>query len=308
MDPLAKAYLKIISENVSELQNTKNPEVKGSSQKEDEIFGDPKNKIVQKPIKGSGTDDVDDLDEPTKAPAHLQQQDGKPKAHADANYKESKNPFDVLYNKILREEGEGLEMDFSTPKPSVDGEGEGGSDLADDSSFDMSSDSSTDDDGEKVKLELDRDVAEKLIELLHTAIGDDSSDDSSDDSTDDLSDDSSDDSSDSSDDTKDSDEFAGEDDQNAPFGNVKKEAVEAEIQGHALVDQEKLTKGLTSKSNNTVKGAVPVTKKSATTPSGKKPEGKYVAHSTEPSVSSLTSKSNIDAKGVSVGKTIFDNE
>ena len=88
---------------------------------------------------------------------------------------------------------------------------------------------------------------------------------------------------------------------------VKEEAVDAEVVGHALVDSEKLNKGMNNPSNKVVKGAVPVTSKSAQSPqTGKGCDGELKPHSTEPAIKKLQSKRQ-DVGGVHVGKTLFDN-
>ena len=296
MDPLAKAYLKVITESNDDLQK-KDQKVTGSTLKVGAPFGNQESETNSKKfISKSGPEakGAETLEKAQEADSTLSvsgEVDGKAKP-LTTKY-EAANPFDALFNKIISEEGQ--MMDFST------------SDTPDNSTFEPSFDSSSEDsdefgesdvegdgEGEKVTLEIDRDLAEKLVELLSSVLGD----------------------GDGEGEESETDESGGEeyDEQSEdggeesfeggakPFG----EAVDAEEQGHALVDQEKLNHGLNSKGNIVVKGAVPVTKKTAQTPAtGKGHDGKLKAHSTEGGISKLTGKDN-KVGGVTVGKTIYD--
>jgi len=61
-----------------------------------------------------------------------------------------------------------------------------------------------------------------------------------------------------------------DDDDEDEDGDVKKEEVDAQVLGHALIDLEKLAASLTSPKNQVVKGAVPVNKGKAQVPKGVK--------------------------------------
>jgi hypothetical protein len=295
MDPLAKAYLKVITES-DDLQNTKSQKVEGSSQAEGEIFGDKKNDIVKKVQKGTGpeAEGAETLEKAEEADCNLSvggDNDGKVKKFP-SKYEESSNPFDNLFNKLISEEGE--MMDFST----------GGDDKPEDSTFEPSfgneeeSDEfgeDEDEEGDEVTFTLDRETAKKLHEVLSGVLDEAGEEDEGEDYEG----------------GEESDEFGEDEDEEEssaegakPFG----EAVEAEEEGHALVDAEKLSHGLTKKGSYTVKGAVPVTKKTAQTPAtGKGHDGKLKPHSTESGVSALQSKQQ-NVGGVKVGKTLFDND
>jgi hypothetical protein len=82
------------------------------------------------------------------------------------------------------------------------------------------------------------------------------------------------------------------------------EAIDAEYHGHALVDQEKLEKGMTKHSNMEVKGAVPVSKKKAEVVKSKKTDGTPEKMTGNPE--ELTSKSKMNVGGVTAGKSLFD--
>jgi len=292
MDPLAKAYLKIVTESSDDLQS-KDQKVKGYTPKEGEAFGDDTNAKKIQPKSGPDSKGAETPESPQEAKGNLSvgsETDGKTKP-LGKNYAESKNPFDALFNRILSEEGE--MMDFAT------------SENPEDSTFEPSMDSeeeSSEDESEQVTFTLDKELAQKLVDVLSEVLssegeeGDESTEDGGEEGEMEF--------------DSEFGEGSSDEDENSqsgalPFG----EAVDAEECGHALVDQEKLQHGLNSKGNIVVKGAVPVTKKSAQTPAtGKGHDGKLKAHSTEGGVSKLTSKSSVDVKGVKVGKTIFDND
>jgi len=297
-DPLAKAYLKVITESADDLQKTgvaKTDLTVGAA------FGHKENeKNAKNFISKSGPEETD-AEDAEEAPKELSVSGRDGSLKKDTVSYESNNPFDRLYNKILLDENLGaepFEADFSSGNPAegedssfgVSGDGDHEDFGADEDSGDMGDDG----DDDKVTISLDRETAEKLIDVLQAVLGgedEEGEDENPEDST-----------FDSSDDT---DEEEGEGEEH---GELEEESVDAEVQGHALVDQEKLQHGLNSKSNIEVKGAVPVTKKSAQTPTtGKGFDGKLKAHSTQPAVSKLTSKKN-DVGGVKVGKTIFDND
>jgi hypothetical protein len=290
MDPLANAYLKIVNESHSELQS-KDQKVKGYSPKEGEAFGDDTNAKKIQPKSGPDAKGAETPESPQEAPEKLStgKNDGKAKALPKANYGESKNPFDVLYNKILSEADI---MDFATAETPEDSTFEPS--LGDTDEF-GESEGGEEEGEEEITLTLDRSVAEQLMGMLSSALGGEEGEEEGNEM-----DFGGEESSESEDNSMEDSSQEGA----RPFG----EAVEAEEEGHALVDQEKLNKGMNSKGNMVVKGAVPVTKKSAQTPAtGKGFDGKLKPHSPEGAVSKLTSKGSKDVKGVSVGKTIFDN-
>jgi hypothetical protein len=298
-DPLANAYLKVITEATDDLQKT------GVAKTDLDIgsaFGHKENdKNSKNFISKSGPEETD-AEDAEEAPAELSVSGRDGSLKKDTVSYESKNPFDRLYNKILLDENIGaepFEADFSSGNPAEGEESSFGASEGDDhedlgSGDDDSDFSSDNEEGDKVTISIDRETAEKLVEVLNGVLGgedEEGEDEGPDDS-----------SFDSSDDT-DEEEGKGEE-----HSELEEESVDAEVQGHALVDQEKLQHGLNSKGNYTVKGAVPVTKKSAQTPStGKGFDGKLKSHSTQSAISKLTSKKN-DVGGVKVGKTLFDND
>ncbi len=276
-DPLANAYLKVIEEEALP------PSVAGETKKQvGKTFGDSESEKKAKNIEpDSATENADgEMDKAHEDTEHsTKNTDGEAKKLEKSSYN---NPFDVLYNKILQEEEA---FNFSTEDNS----------LQPDSTFDMNNtpddggleefDDETEDAGEEVTVSMDRETAQKLYDLLGGVLSSEESEDMEDDMDGEMSDD-----------------FSEEDE-------VKQEAVEAEVVGHALVDTEKLNKGMNNPSNKEVKGAVPVSNKTAETPqSGKDCDGELKELSPEPAVKKLQSKGSKNVGGVNVGKTLFDNK
>jgi hypothetical protein len=300
MDPLANAYLKIVNESVADLQNTG---VAKTDLKIGAAFGH-EDKNAKTFLKKSGPEDSEgseDVENPKEAEAHLtasKVNDGTPKKLDNS----SRNPFDSLYNKIISEEGI---MDFSTDTENPE-----------DSTFEPSEDENYDEFGEgeeseegeegeeesgdEVSFTLDRETAEKLYDVLGSILGGGS---------------------------EEGEEEEGEGEEEGEEGGFEfggSEEGEEEEEGEDESSQEgalpfgeatdikelssEKGKTLLKKSNYSVKGAVPVSKKKAVTPAtGKGFDGKLKAHSTSGAISKLQSKKQ-DVGGVKTGKFLFDNE
>jgi hypothetical protein len=282
MDPLLNAYLTVLEEG----KDAKTPSAVQQTKKQvGKPFGDKPLQQAKKP-KHCGCEDTE---KPQESDKHLSSGKNEVKPFKKNMKKESTNPFDLLYNKIINEEEE---MNFSTGDnsltPSNDYEFGNTDSQQDDDEFGETEES--EEEGEQVTFTLDKDLAEKLMEVLKAAIEGESEEEE--DFSHELGE---------SEEEEENEEGEGEEE------TQYEEAVDAEELGHALVDSEKLNKGLNGKSN-VVTGAVPVTKKSATVPpTGKGADGKLASHSTQSAVSKLTSKKQ-DVGGVKVGKTLFDNE
>lgn len=275
-DPLANAYLKVIEEETSSGIADETKKQVGKT------FGNAESDKNAKDVEpDSATENADkDMEKAKEDKEHsVESTDGEAKKLEKSSFN---NPFDLLYNKILKEEEA---FNFST----------GDNSLQPDSSFDMNSteddgleefDDETEEDGEEVTLTLDRETAQKLHDMLMNVLSpEEGEEEMGEDSEEGM------------------DEVEMEEEE-----EVKQEAVEAEVVGHALVDAEKLNKGMNNPSNKVVKGAVPVTNKTAETPNtGKDTDGELKPHSTEPAVKKLQSKKQ-DVGGVHVGKTLFDNK
>jgi hypothetical protein len=242
-----------------------------------ELEGAEKAKVSSVPKK-SGPEAVE-VENPVKGPHSEQDSDALPKTVSA----ESKNPFDLLYNKILAEEAfgdeEGDTFDFEGEI-----EGQGDSDLGD-FTDDLEAEEGTEEheEGEEEGLEAVLDHLKNAVASLEKLVG------SAEEDLDEVSDEG-------------EEELDTEDEgEEVP---VAEEAVEAEYEGHALVDQEKLEKGLNKASSHTVKGAVPVTKKKAENIKGKKADGKLEALSGNPE--DLASKAKQNVGGVTAGKGLFE--
>lgn len=285
-DPLANAYLKVIEEEALP------PNIASETKKQvGKTFGNAESEKNAKHIKPkSATENADsDMEEVEEAPDNLTSHgsSGEAKKLEKSSYN---NPFDMLYNKILKEEEA---FNFSTQS----------NQLQPDSTIDMNTPSQNDgleefDDeteeeggeegGEEVSISMDRETAQKFYDLLGGVLSSEEGEEMEE-----------------MEDGEEMEELGENEDENED--EVKQEAVEAEVVGHALVDTEKLNKGMNNPSNKEVKGAVPVTKKTAETPqSGKDCDGKLKPHPTQPAISKLQNKNN-NTGGVNVGKTLFDN-
>jgi hypothetical protein len=286
MDPLTKAYLKIITES-EDLQ--KGQKVEGETSQTGKVFGNAESEKNKAPQKKTGPECADDVETPEESPKHLTQSaetNGELKKNP-TSYGESKNPFDALYNKILNEEGE--EVSFSTGSTPEDSSFEVAEPFGGESSSE-DSDEFGEDEEEKVSLELDKETAHKLLELLQNVlVGDEEHE---------------------------GEESEGEEEAEHDFGGSEEgeESEEGENPFKEAVDMQELAGAeglsLSDKSKKEVKGAVPVTKKSAQTPStGKGHDGVAKAHSTEGGVSKHISKASNKVGSVDkVGKTLFDQE
>ena len=224
---LIKQYMSILNEDKSFTSSGVAVDNTGEHE------GAEKAKVSSVPKK-SGPEAVE-VQKPVKGPHSEQDSDALPKTVSA----ESKNPFDVLYNKIVAEEAFGDEEGDT-----FDFEGEiedhGDEDLGNfEDELGEPEGSEEHEEGEEEGLEAVLDHLKNAVATLEKLVG------SAEDDLDEVSDDEEDEF------DLDSEEDEGED---VP---VAEEAVEAEYEGHALVDQERLEKGLNKSSSQTVKGAVP---------------------------------------------------
>lgn len=296
-DPLTSAYMKVLNENAT------SGKVDGQSLKVGAPFGDASNqKNAETFYKDSGTDKVaKDVKKPVEAPAELSEDpENEPKefkAGEKLTLKDSLNPFDALYNKIISEDSfsfgsdEGVEPEDNFGGP--EGIGHGDEEMSDDEQF-------GDDDDVEDFVEDEHEDLESLVSQLKELVGkleshleghveheegEEFPEDSREESDEDM-------------------EDMEEDDE-----DLSEEAVEAEVLGHALVDQEKLEAGQTKKSVFTVKGAVPKAGSKATVEKGKKATGKPENFENKEGINKYQKQGNsYDAKGVKVGKFLFDDQ
>lgn len=279
MDPISQAYMSMLEES-----DKSSGIVASTKSQVGKIFGGESNL----PDSDCTTDNVD-LETPEEAPARLTSTgaNGNPqKLMKNKQKNESLNPFDALYNRVLNEEGE---FDFST-------ESENELEPSDEFGGEEESESEEGEEGEEesdeVTITLDRETAQKLVDLLTSVLGDGEGEDEEDQTEDEMFG--------GSDEDSMEDLDGSSEEEEDPF----KESVDSEELGHAIVKD--LDKGhLTSKKSNAVKGAVPVSKKSSSSSSIKGADGKIEKHSTDSAISKLTGKNN-NVGGVKVGKGLFD--
>lgn len=272
-------------------------------------FGDKANeKNTSSFIKGSGPDEVDGIDTAKEAPEELT-------SDVDSSLKklkEAKNPFDVLFNKIVSEEtfnfstkeGGGVQPSAFDDSSLNDDEGEDDeySDEDEDEDEDSDVDEFMDEDEGKVSLTIDKDMAEKLIELLHSAMGEDEGEDEEEQEEDEEEDDDQ--------DQGDNLNFggAGEDEDNSNDSTYPESYQEGDPKP---LNTQKAVNELTNKSSHTVKGVLGKAKKgkAQTPPVGKNAKGGMKSHSTKPAIGKLTKKANqVGGSGTPAkkGKNLFD--
>lgn len=214
--------------------------------------------------------------------------DGKPSKAKE--YKESANPFDLVYKKILAQENweaeeeaneePGSELNFSGD--SITGEGE--VDLNDDDSY------ADDEGGEEDPMKEVLSALRSAVEALEKIVGPGDEEEEPMEEEEEMEEEEGE---EEGEEGGEEGEEGGEDEN--PFGESTEEEsmedeegdeeegeeepieddVDATVLGHALIDIEKLAASLTSPKSQVVKGAVPVTKGKAQLPSkGGKPDGK----------------------------------
>jgi hypothetical protein len=110
----------------------------------------------------------------------------------------------------------------------------------------------------------------------------------------------------------DDEDSSGEEDEYSEYDDgeddepVTEEEIDAEEHGHALVDVEKLNKGMNKPANKVVKGAVPNPGGKADSGAGKGADGKLTAHSDKGE--KLQGKDNkVHGRASNVGKFALDN-
>jgi hypothetical protein len=298
IDPLTQKYLEVLNEG------TDKGTVKTSFKTGDSFEG------TKDLNKGNDPTENVDLDKPEEDKENSQdKKDGSLEKCKTSVKQESTelNPFESLYNKILSEDSFGWSMDDSENEDNT-GEVEG-LELSDDSGEDEEFDELGDEEGKEessegeVTITLDKETAEKLIDILQAAVG---SEGTEEEGEEDLF---GDEENDESEDEDEEDLFGSdeEDDEEDDEGELTKEEVDSEIVGHALVDQEKLLKGMNKPKNAVVKGVLSPKKKKAQVPStGKGFKGELNKHK-ESAGKSLQGKNN-KVSAVNVGKTLVDNK
>jgi hypothetical protein len=273
---LMKSYLSVLNENKQDsgvaADNT--GELDGA-------------KNAHKFSKDSGPDAVKDLETPEKGPHSEQAEDSMPKKVSS----ESRNPFDLLYNKILAQEAFGDEDLEETSDDAEENEEFSSEDMSDISDLE---DEMTEDEGSEEEevsgLEAVLDHLKAAVESLEAIVGSEES------------------------------EEGMEDDENMEDGEGMEDEDSEDLEGAfdldfnpSKVSQESVElkpvkknagQSLVKKTSQALKGAVAVVKKKAVPTKGVKPEGKYTKCTANPET--LTSKSKQNVGGVKVGKGLFE--
>jgi len=264
IDPLTQKYLEVLTEGKNECtvkgeKNKPGKSFEGSEKMNKDKNSTTKNAKISKPTedkRNSGQSRKGDLQK------------------AKTVVKDSVNPFEDLYNKILSEddtfgweiekdEEEGEESPFNSESPN-----EMEYDMGD---SDEDLEDSLDEEGsEDVTITLDKETASKLIDILQAAVGGEM--DSEEEGSQEEEEEGSEEEEEGSE-----EEYEGSEDEESE--DELKEEVDAEVLGHSLVDQEKLLKGMNKPSNGVVKGSISAKKKKAQVPlTGKGFKGEASAH------------------------------
>ena len=296
LDPLTSAYLKVIEENAS------NGAVEASKKQVGKTFGDSANDSKVKPSASFDNLKNAKIEKPTEAPAELttdgsESEPKELKKGEKLSLKgESKNPFDVLFNKIISEDS----FDFSTDednaiKPETHFGGPEGIGYSPEENESEEEEGFGEEEGEEESVEELFSQLKDLVSKIgtHLGVSEEGEEEEEEDAFGEEEDEEGfpEDSRESSEEEEEEEEEEDE--------NLNQEAVEIE----ELSNEKGLS--LTAKSAHTVKGAVPVTKKSATNVKGKKVTGKPEEFKNEGGVSSLQAKNN-KVPAVSTGKYLFD--
>ena len=271
---LMKSYLSVLNENKQDsgvaADNT--GELDGA-------------KNAHKFSKDSGPDAVKELETPEKGPHSEQAEDSMPKKVSS----ESRNPFDLLYNKILAQEAFGDEDleevsdDFDETEMGL-GETEG-EEMDDELAPEDSEEES--EEGEAAGLEAVLDHLKSAVEALEAIVGNEESEEEE--------------SEEGMEDEEDMEDVEGAFDLDFDPDDASKVSQES-------VELKPVKKNagqfLAKKTSQALKSAVTVVKKKAVPTKGVKPEGKYTKCTANPET--LTSKSKQNVGGVKVGKGLFE--
>ena len=253
---LIKSYLSVLNEDKKGFTSTSVAvnqvgELEGAKEKGHSTIDPTKNvKSLETPVEGPSQEDVD-------------AEDSMPKAVK----KESTNPFDVLYNKVLAQENWELEEEEEQ-------EGKDSADVF--AGVDAGGSEDPAHQEEEIGLEHVLGHLKSAVEALEKLVG------GAIEAGDDIA--------------------TAEGEAEGVEDEVKEEAVEAEVEGDAICDEEKLKHSLDKQGSRTLKGAVPAPKKAASVEKGKKVDGKpEVLGSTE----DLTDPKKHNVGGVEAGKFLF---
>lgn len=298
---LIKSYLSVLTEEKKSCSCV-------AADNTGELDGAEKAKKMQK---NSGPDAVKDLEKPVKGP----HSEVDPESLPQSVKSESKNPFDLLFNKIIAQEAFGdLEPDAEGDN-TFDFSGDMNPDqkALDDSmesdDLDLENEEGDEDDmegeeeGELEGLEAVLDHLKQAVSALEAMVSEEEGEEEEGDE-DEMEGEEGEGDDNEEEAPEDDGDFDVSDEDSGEGMPVSQESVDAEVEGHALVDQKKLEKSLNDKKSGNVKGAVPVKKGKAQVPSGKKVSGRPEKFTVDPHTLTKHNKQNVG--GVKVGKGLFD--
>lgn len=289
MDPLTKAYMQIINEKAD-------CEVK-TNLKVGAAFGHSENeKNASNFYKGSGPEEVEGVEDPDEAPKELTSDVDSSLKKAPIK-KESTNPFDALFNKIVSEET----FDFSTEEDNEISPSDAFEDTTmdigdEEADEDLSEFDDEDSEEDTVTLTIDKETAEKLIDLLQTALGGESEEEEEEEEGEEGEE--------GEEESEEGEEYEGEESEEGEENEdetLSKESFAIDEADDVNVDA--AVKKLTNPKSHKVEGTLSkVNKKSASVPStGKGANKPMKAHNTKPAVSTLTKKKQ-EVKGTTIKK------
>jgi len=286
IDPLTQKYLEILTEGKNEctVKGEKNKPGKDAFEGTEKLNKE-KNKTTEKVKLSKPTEDKRNSGESRKG--NLE------KAKV---INASVNPFEDLYNKILSEDDTfGWEIDKEDSEESPFNAESPNEMEFDNGAFDEEGENE-EESSEEVTLTLDKETAEKLINILQAAIGGEETEEEEMEEE-----------GEETEEEGEEMENEGEETEEEEGEELAKEEVDAEVLGHSLVDQEKLLKGMNKPGNAVVKGTISAKKKKAQVPlTGKGFKGELTAHGDKGKT--LQGKNN-KVSAVNAGnKSFFDNK
>jgi len=280
---LINAYTQVLNESAG----SKSQAVKGFSHKVGANIAGENKPAEKDPAENA------DLESPKEDKEHSVGGINDGVAKKAKEYKESTNPFDELYNKVLAQENweadeeaneqPGTELNFIGDTQTGEGEAE------------ASEEGEEGEEGEDPMVAV-LDALKAAVAALEKVVGgeheqEETEEEESEEHESPIGEEA---------------EEGGSEEESSEEGGSEEttsEEVEAEILGHALVDLEKLAASLTSPKSQVVKGAVPVAKGKAQVPKGGKVDGKPSEF--KGSVDKLEGKNN-DTGYVKNGKNWLD--
>jgi len=276
---LMKSYLNVLNEDKATTFTSS-----GIADETKKIVGDlpgakenskPKNKATEKVAK--------EIEAPVKGPHSEQDSESLPHKVEE----KTRNPFDLLFNKIISEEEiKDLDMEDNFEASPEGDSFDFNTEIEDQDETDGEEDEFSSEEEEEVSLHTVLNHLKSAVEALEQLAGEEESEESEGEEL-------------GEEELEEEEDLDGESegDDTMDGGPMTEEATEIEELGSC--------EDLSDKSKQTVKGAVPVSKKKGEATKGVKTTGKFEPLSSSEG-ESLTSKSKQNVGGVTVGKSLFD--